>query len=112
MGLAPRELECVMGLASGRTQKELARDMKISIGGVRKRQTSAMYKLGVNRATQLVAEAMKRQIISPLCLALAALVLAHAALDEDPMRRDRRAPERRTAQVRMTRRAEQPEITV
>lgn len=110
MGLAPRELQCIMGLASGFTQKELARDMKISVDGVRKRQTSAMYKLGVNRATQLVAEAMKRQIISPLCMMLAALVVAHAALDEDPMRRDRRAPERRTAQVRMMRRAEAPEI--
>jgi len=41
---------------------------------------------------------------------LAVLVVAHAALDEDPMRRDRRAPERRTAQVRMMRRAEAPEI--
>ena len=110
MGLAPRELECVMGLASGLTHKEIARDMAIAPMTVTKRVSSAMFKLGVARAPQLVAEAMRRQIISPLCMMLAALVVAHAALDEDPMRRDRRAPERRTAQVRMMRRAEAPEI--
>jgi len=112
MGLARRELECVLGLARGQTHKEMARDMAIAPMTVTKRVSSAMFKLGVARAPQLVAEAMKRQIISPLCMMLAALVVAHAALDEDPMRRDRRAPERRTAQVRVLRRAETPEITV
>jgi DNA-binding CsgD family transcriptional regulator len=109
-GLAPRELECVLGLACGLTHKQIARDMAIAPMTVTKRVSSAMFKLGVQRAPQLVAEAMKRQIISPLCLALAALVVAHAALDEDPMRRDRRVPERRTAQVRMVRRAEVTEL--
>lgn len=110
MGLARRELECVMGLASGLTHKQIARDMAIAPMTVTKRVSSAMFKLGVQRAPQLVAEAMKRQIISPLCVALMTLVMAHAFLDEDPMRRDRRTPERRTAQVRMIRRAEAPEI--
>lgn len=112
MGLARRELECVLGLARGQTHKEMARDMAIAPMTVTKRVSSAMFKLGVQRAPALVAEAMKRQIISPVCMMLAALVVAHAALDEDPMRRDRRAPERRIAQVRVMRRAEQPEITV
>ncbi|WP_237707294.1 hypothetical protein, partial [Acidovorax sp. NO-1] len=84
--------------------------MAIAHVTVKKRVANAMLKLGVQRAPQLVAEAIKRQIISPLCMMLAALVVAHAVLDEDPMRRDRRAPERRTAQVRMMRRAEAPEI--
>lgn len=109
-GLALRELECVLGLASGLTHKQIARDMSIAPMTVTKRVSSAMFKLGVQRAPQLVAEAMKRQIISPLCVAMMTLVMAHAFLDEDPMRRDRRAPERRTAQVRMMRRAEAPEI--
>jgi len=111
-GLAPRELECVLGLAQGLTHKEIARRMAVAPMTVTKRVSSAMFKLGVARAPQLVAEAMKRQIISPLCLAMMTLVMAHSFLDEDPMRRDRRAPERRTAQVRVMRRAEQPEITV
>lgn len=110
MGLAPRELECVMGLASGLTHKQIARDMAIAPMTVTKRVSSAMFKLGVQRAPQLVAEAMKRQIISPLCIALMALIASHSFLDEDPMRRDRRAPERRTAQVRVLRRAEAPDI--
>lgn len=109
-GLAPRELECVLGLASGLTHKQIARDMSIAPMTVTKRVSSAMFKLGVQRAPQLVAEAMRRQIISPLCIALMALIASHSFLDEDPMRRDRRAPERRTAQVRVLRRAEAPDI--
>ncbi|MNO08958.1 hypothetical protein D3C81_2318780 [compost metagenome] len=50
---------------------------------------------------------MKRQIISPLCIVLAGLMAMHAALgDTDPMRRDRRSPERRTAEIRIIRKAE------
>ncbi|MNN08200.1 hypothetical protein D3C81_1210500 [compost metagenome] len=50
---------------------------------------------------------MRQQIISPLCILLVGLMATHAALnDGDPMRRDRRAPERRTAQVRIVRKAE------
>lgn len=109
-GLAPRELECVLGLASGLTHKQIARDMSIAPMTVTKRVSSAMFKLGVQRAPQLVAEAMKRQIISPLCITLMALIASHSFLDEDPMRRDRRAPERRTAQVRVLRRAEAPDL--
>lgn len=109
-GLAPRELECVMWLAQGLTHKQIARDMSIAPMTVTKRVSSAMFKLGVQRAPQLVAEAMKRQIISPLCITLMALIASHSFLDEDPMRRDRRAPERRTAQVRVLRRAEAPDL--
>ncbi|MNP37833.1 hypothetical protein D3C76_1313040 [compost metagenome] len=66
-----------------------------------------MLKLGVARRAAAVAEAMRRQIISPLCILLVGLMATHAALnDGDPMRRDRRAPERRTAQVRIVRKAE------
>ncbi|MOA08010.1 hypothetical protein D3C78_1277430 [compost metagenome] len=50
---------------------------------------------------------MKRQIISPMCILLAGLMAMHAVIgDTDPMRRDRRVPERRIAQVRIIRKAE------
>lgn len=110
-GLAPRELECVLDIARGMTSKEIARHFGISEGGVEKRVAAAMLKLDVPRRAALVAEALRRQIISPLCIALAALIAMHSAInDGDPMRRDRRAPERRTAQIRIVRRANVTEL--
>ncbi|MDH0640192.1 helix-turn-helix transcriptional regulator [Pseudomonas sp. GD03860] len=106
-GLAPRELECVLATAQGMTGKEIAQLINIAPGTVKKRLEAAMFKLGVHRRAALVAEAMKRQIISPMCFVLAALIAMHSAIgDTDPMRRDRRVPERRIAQVRIIRKAE------
>lgn len=106
-GLAPRELECVLDVAQGMTSKQIARHFGISEGGVEKRIAAAMFKLEVPRRAALVAEAMRRKIISPMCFLLVALVATHAAIgDSDPMRRDRRVPERRIAQVRVLRKAE------
>jgi hypothetical protein len=53
---------------------------------------------------------MKRQIITPVCFVLAALIAMHSMISDDSLRRDRRAPERRMAQVRMVRRAECAEL--
>ncbi len=112
-GLAPRELEALLGVAQGMTAKEIARHMAISPGTVANRIENAMFKLGVHRRATLVAEAMRRQIISPLCIVLAGFIAMHAAVDNgDPMRRDRRVPERRTAQVRIVRKAEAFELHV
>lgn len=105
-GLAPRELECVMSFAQGMTAKEIARMFGISPITVNKRFENARFKLGVSRRTALVAEAMKRQIIAPMCIALAGLVAVHAMTDDHDLRRDRRAPERRGAELHMTRRAD------
>ena len=106
-GLAPRELQCLLEVARGLTTKEIARSFGISESGVEKRIGDAMLKLKVRRRTALVAEAAYQKIITPLCLALVCLVAMHAAInDSDPMRRDRRAPERRTVQVRIVRKAE------
>ena len=106
-GLAPRELECLLAVAQGMTAKEIARLIDIAPGTVVKRLSAAMFKLGVQRRTALVAEAMKRQIISPMCILLVGLMAMHAVTDDtDPMRRDRRVPERRIAQVRIIRKAE------
>lgn len=106
-GLAPRELEALLCVAQGMTAKEIARQMQIAPGTVANRIENAMFKLGVARRAAAVAEAMKRQIISPMCFLLAGLIAMHAVIDDsDPMRRDRRFPERRTAQVRIVRKAE------
>ncbi|MFJ9993379.1 response regulator transcription factor [Pseudomonas putida] len=106
-GLAPRELECVLDVAQGMTSKQIARHFGISEGGVEKRIAAAMFKLDVPRRAALVAEAMRRNIISPMCFLLVALVATHAAIgDSDPMRRERRVPERRIAQIRVLRKAE------
>ncbi len=105
-GLAPRELQFLLWVALGFTAKEIAREAGISPATVAKRLTNAMFKLGVTRRAALVAEAMRRQIISPMCFVLAALIAMHAMLDGDSMRRDRRVPERRIAQVRTVKRAE------
>ncbi|AIL60911.1 response regulator transcription factor [Pseudomonas alkylphenolica] len=107
LGLAPRELQCVLAVAQGMTAKEIAKLLGIAPGTVEKRLSAAMFKLDAPRRAALVAEAMKRQIISPLCIVLAGLMAMHAVMgDADPMRRDRRVPERRIAQVRIIRKAE------
>lgn len=105
-GLAPKELQYCMSVAAGMTAKEIARVFGISPGTVKKRLDVAMFKLGVHRRAALVAEAMKRQIISPLCFVLAALIAMHAVVDDQSIRRDRRAPDRRVAEMRVARRAE------
>lgn len=105
-GLAPRELECLLSVAQGMTAKEIARVFDVSPSAVMKRLTSAMFKLGVHRQAALIAEAMRRQIISPMCFVLAALIAMHSMIADDSIRRDRRVPERRMAQVRMVKRSE------
>jgi len=68
-----------------------------------------MFKLGVTRRTALVAEAMRRQIISPACFVLATLMTMNAVSNiqsSEPARRDRRPPSVRIAQIRITRRSE------
>ena len=108
-GLAPRELQFLLSVALGLTAKEIAKEAGISPGTVAKRLTNAMFKLGVTRRAALVAEAMRRQIISPMCFVLAALMSMNAVVNlqtMDPARRDRRPPSIRIAQIRITRRAE------
>lgn len=105
-GLAPRELECLLSVAQGMTAKEIARVFDVSPSAVMKRLTSAMCKLGVHRQAALVAEAMRLQIISPMCFVLAALIAMHSMIADDSMRRDRRVPERRMAQMRMVKRSD------
>ncbi|WP_460408946.1 response regulator transcription factor [Pseudomonas amygdali] len=94
-GLAPRELQFLLSAAQGCTAKEIARTFGIAPGTVVKRLSVAMFKLGVNRQTAMIAEAMRRQIISPLCLLFMSVIVLHAVLGDESMRRERRAPESR-----------------
>ena len=111
-GLAPRELQFVLAVVQGMTTKEIARAFGIAPGTVVKRLGCAMFKLGVHRQGAMVAEAMRRQIITPLCLLLAGLIAMHTATDSEMSRRDRRPSERRFAEMRLVRRAEALELTV
>ncbi|HBP0716894.1 TPA: helix-turn-helix transcriptional regulator, partial [Pseudomonas aeruginosa] len=96
MGLAPRELEATLHAASDLTAKEIAKLMGIAPGTVSKRLDDARFKLGAKTIRGLVLEAYKRQIISPLCVGiLAILAAAQPFLDEDPAMRTRRGGERR-----------------
>ncbi|MGK0162529.1 helix-turn-helix transcriptional regulator [Pseudomonas mosselii] len=105
-GFALRELQCVLAVAQRMTAKEIVRLFGITNTTVKKRLSDARDKLGVSRSTALVVEAMKRQIISPMRFDLASLIAVHPAIGyTDPLRRDRRVPKRRIAQVRIIRRA-------
>jgi DNA-binding CsgD family transcriptional regulator len=64
MGLAERELQCVLAIAEGGTSKEIARTLGIAPNTVDKRILSASTKLGVIRRAALVAEAMRRGLIA------------------------------------------------
>ena len=54
-----------------------------------------MHKLGVYKRTALAAEAFKRGLISPMILALCAILIGQSTLNENPINRIRRPGERR-----------------
>jgi len=111
MLLAPRELEALLWVAQDLTTKEIARLMQVSPGTAANGIERVIFKLKAKRRLDAVMKAWDQKIISPLCILLVGLMVMHAALnDSDPMRRDRRAPERRTAQIRIVRRAESLEL--
>ncbi len=97
----PRPWSCAARVAvfvvsrPGLHSQEIARTFGIAPGTVVKRLSVAMFKLGVNRQTAMIAEAMRRQIISPLCLMFMSVIVLHAVLDDEAMRRDRKIPESR-----------------
>ena len=105
-GLAPRELQFVLSVAQGLTAKEIARAFDIAKCTVDKSLQRAMDKLCVPRRAALVAEAARRQIITPLCLLLIAVMTMQGLDDSGMARRDRRPSERRGGELRMTRRAD------
>ncbi|MDR2309045.1 MAG: LuxR C-terminal-related transcriptional regulator [Paucimonas sp.] len=106
-GAAPRELECLMAVASGQTSKEAARDLGVSAGSIDKRLLALTTKLGVNRRAALVAEAFKRGMIQPAVVALCAVLVGHSiSAADDEFTRVRRPGERKLVEARASRRAE------
>lgn len=106
-GAAPRELECLMAVASGQTSKEAARCLGISAGSIDKRLLALTTKLGVTRRAALVAEAFKRGLISPAVIAMCAVLIGHSiSAADDEFTRVRRGGERKVAETRIQRRAE------
>lgn len=106
LGLAERELSCLLAVAAGHTDKEIAKHDGLSPRSIKGRIESCMHKLGVYKRPALVAEAFRRGLISPLLIALCAILVGQSATNDNPLNRIRRPGERR-AEVRLTvRRAE------
>ena len=68
-GAAPRELQCLMAVASGQTSKEAARDLGVSPDTVDKRLLALTTKLGVTRRAALVAKAFALGLIQTAVIA-------------------------------------------
>lgn len=62
-GVAPRELQCLLAIAAGRSSKEAARDLGIAAGSIDKRLLALTTKLGVTRRAALVAKAFALGLI-------------------------------------------------
>lgn len=106
LGLAERELSCLLAVAAGHTDKEIAKHDGLSPRSIKGRIESCMHKLGVYKRPALVAEAFRRGLISPLLIALCAILVGQSATNDNPLNRIRRSGERKT-ELRMTvRRAE------
>lgn len=106
MGLAERELQCVMAVACGLSSKEAARELGVAKDTIDKRLLAASTKLGVIKRAQLVAEAMRRGMISPLVISMCAVLVGHSIASSDEFTRVRRGGERKIAETRIQRRAE------
>lgn len=105
-GLAERELSCLLAVAAGHTDKEIARRDGLSPRSIKGRIEAAMHKLGVYKRPALVAEAMRRGLISPMILVLCAILVGHSITSTDEFTRIRRSGERKLVETRINRRSE------
>lgn len=99
-GLAERELYCLMAVASGHTDKEIAKIDGLSPRSIKGRIEAAMFKLGVFKRSAMVAEALKRGLISPAAV-MAIILAVHASMAEDPALRVRRGSGERRIETRV-----------
>lgn len=97
-GLAPRELEATLHAAADKTVKQIAQLMGVAPKTIEKRLEAARFKLGARSIRGLVIEAMKRQIIAPLAIVIAAMggYQSAVSLDGD---HQRRGPSRRIVEL-------------
>lgn len=106
LGLAERELACLVAVAAGHTDKEIALRDGLSPRSIKGRIEAAMHKLGVYRRPALVAEAIRRGLISPAILALCAVLVGQSITSTEEFTRIRRPGARSFAASRIYRRAE------
>lgn len=64
------QAQVLCGLAAGMTQKEIARERGVSPATVKAAVATLLYLLHAQRATAVVAQALRRGWIAPLLLAL------------------------------------------
>lgn len=111
LGLAERELSCLLAVASGQTDKEIAKHDGLSPRSIKGRIESCMHKLGVYKRPALVAEAFRRGLISPLLIAMCAILVGQSATSDNPLNRIRRPGERRVETRVAVRRIEAAQTT-
>jgi DNA-binding NarL/FixJ family response regulator len=63
--LSVREREIIQLIAEGKSNKEVAESLKISVKTVETHRATIMRKLGINSVVQLVHYAVRNQIVSP-----------------------------------------------
>ena len=102
-GAAPRELQCLMAVAAGKTSKEAARDLGIAPDSIDKRILALTTKLGVTRRAALVAEAFRRGLITPACLLGLAVMIAITGVQQQQLTA-RRPETPRRAEMRVAQR--------
>lgn len=74
-GIAERELRCLLAIAAGETDKQVAQSAGISPRTVKGAVERVMHKLQTYKRPALVAEAFRRGIIAPaICMVLALLI--------------------------------------
>lgn len=95
LGLAERELSCLLAVAAGHTDKEIAHKDGLSPRSIKGRIESCMHKLGVYKRPALVAEAFRRGLISPMIITLCAILVGQSATNDNSFNRIRRPGERR-----------------
>ena len=94
LGLAERELSCLLAVAAGQTDKEIAKHDGLSPRSIKGRIESCMHKLGVYKRPALVAEAFRRGLISPMILTICAVLVGQSVTNDNSMYRIRRQGER------------------
>lgn len=112
LGLAERELQCVMAVACGLTSKEAARELGVAKDTIDKRLLAASTKLGVIKRAQLVAVAMQKGLISPTATALALVLVIHGLMADDVALRVRRGSGEKRVELRVAARRVEQQLQV
>lgn len=110
LGLAERELSCLLAVAAGQTDKEIAKHDGLSPRSIKGRIESCMHKLGVYKRPALVAEAFRRGLISPMIITLCAILVGQSATNDNSFNRIRRPGERRVEVRVAVRRIESSQV--